>query len=182
MTAKRMAMIGLLTIALGVPFLSERSFAAAIPGYFADEYVGILCVNGPTPISPTKVNFLIQMNFDKLSQGGITLAKADQLFEFLRSSFLNFSGTATQTCAIKPSQVNSQYGVNGLQAAQQLTGTYQNYGFQLMLIIDSFWDLVPTYLNQPAGALLLRGDTFIVIGRDDVLYRSSSETLQSAIQ
>src|SRR5437870_2188593 len=102
MNAKRIALIGLLTVTLGVPLLADKSFADAIPGYFADEWVGILCVNGPTPMSPTKVDLLMQMNFDKSSNGGITLAKADQLFEFLRLSLLNFSGTTTQTCAIKP--------------------------------------------------------------------------------
>jgi len=181
MTATRVALIGLVTITLGVTLLSDKGFAAALPGYFADEWVGILCVNAPTPVAPTKVNMLIQMNFDKSSNGGITLAKADQLFDFLRTSFLNFSGTATQTCALKPSQVNSQYHVNGLQAAQQLTGTYPQYGFQLMVITDNFWSLLPDYLDLPANALSLKSDTFIVVGSNSVTYRSSDETLASAI-
>ena len=181
MTAKRIAMIGLLTLALGIPLLCEKSFADALPSYFADEWVGILCVTGPTPMSSTRVSMIIQMNFDKSTNGGITLAKADQLFEFLRTSLLNFSGTATQTCALKPSQVNTQFNVNGLQAAQQLTGTYQQYGFQLMLIQDSFWTLTDDYLLQPSGTLSLRSDTFVVTGSNSVFYRNSSETVQSAI-
>jgi hypothetical protein len=181
MAGKTLVAIVLLVTALGAPGLVDTSFAAAIPGYFANEWVGILCVNGPTPIASTKLNLIIQMNFDKSENGGITLARADQLFEFLRVSYLNFSGTSTQTCALTPSQVNAQYGVNGLQAAQQLTGTFQNHGFDIMVITDNFWRLVDDYLDHPPGTLVLRSDQFIVVGNNDVFYRGSSETLQSQI-
>jgi hypothetical protein len=181
MAGKTVVAIVLLVTALGAPGLVDTSFAAAIPGYFANEWVGILCVNGPTPIAPTKVNLIIQMNFDKSENGGITLAKADQLFEFLRVSYLNFSGTSTQTCALKPSLVNAQYNVNGLQAAQQLTGTFQNYGFQVMVITDNFWSLLSEYLDLPSDTLSLKSDQFIVLGNNNVVYRGSSEILQSQI-
>jgi hypothetical protein len=182
MVRKSVIAIALLIIALGAAGVVDSSFAASIPAYFADEWVGILCVNGPTPLASTKINLIIQMNFDKSVNGGITLAKADQIFEFLRVSYLNFSGASTQTCAIKPSQVNSQFGVNGLQAAQQLTGTYQNYGFQAMVIADSFWTLVDDYLDLPDGTRSLRTDQFIVLGNNNVVYRGSAETIESQVQ
>jgi hypothetical protein len=126
---------------------------------------------------------LVQLNFDKTQNGGITLAKADQLFDNLSSLLGVFLGggssvTVTQTCALKPSQVNTQYHVNGLQAAQQLTGTYPQYGFQSFVIVDSFWWLPQTYLGKPPGTLSLRSDLYGVRGSNNVGYTSSFEFLQ----
>lgn len=178
---KRMMLVGLLTIALSMPWRPGESSAAALPSYLSNSWVGIICVNGPTPVSPQKIKLLIQMTFDKSSNGGISLAQADQVFAFLRTSFLNFSG-ATEICpALKPSVVQAQYAVNGLQAAQQLTGTYQNYGLELMVILDSFWVPTQNYLNQPSGAQSLRSDTFLVTGNNSVFYQSSSENLKSLV-
>src|SRR6185295_10937047 len=104
MTRAALVTIVVLLVALGMLGPIDTAHAASIPGYFADEWVGVFCVTGPIPAAPVRVKLLIQMNFDKSTNGGITLAKADQLFEFLRTSYLNFSATAVQTCAIKPSQ------------------------------------------------------------------------------
>ena len=186
MTAKTIVLIALLTAMLGAPSMVDTTYAAAIPGYFADEWVGFLCIFGPVPTSgnPARVNILFQLNFDKSVNGGITLARADQLFAFFQSQIVGL-GTAgvfnQQTCALTPSQVQSQYGANALQAAQQVSGSFQQLGFQLYFINDSFWGLVPNYLGLPSDTLVLRTDVFLVNGSDNVNYTRSLEILEDLV-
>src|SRR5262245_45969473 len=57
----------------------DRGEAAPIPEYFSDEWVGFACLSATRPgASATPV--LVQLNFDKLAGGGLSLARADTVF------------------------------------------------------------------------------------------------------
>jgi hypothetical protein len=174
--------IVVLVIALAAPCLVDVGWAAPIPDYFEDEWIGVLCAQMAFTGSTIRVPVLFQLNFDKFTNGGITLAKADQLFNFLRNQISFFVGASvTVTCALTPTQVNNQYHVNGLQAAQQLTGAYQQYGFVVLIIFDSFWSEVPEYLNLSPGSLTLRSDLYLTSGANNIVYISSAETLKTSL-
>jgi hypothetical protein len=180
MAGKVIVVLFIVLAALGAPCLVNVGVAAPIPTYFEDEWIGALCVQMAFTGSPQRVPVLIQLNFDKSTNGGITLQKADQLFNFLKNQIQFFVGSSvTQTCAFTPTQVNNQFHVNGLQAAQDLTRTYQQRGFVALIILDSFWSRVPDYLAQAPNALTLRSDVFLTSGPNDIVYTSSSETLQA---
>jgi hypothetical protein len=179
MAGKTVAIVALVT-ALVVPCLVNPAGAAVIPTYFENDWVGALCVQMAVTGSTAKVPVLILLTFDKVDNGGITLAKADQLFNFLKTQISFFVGASvTQTCSLTPTQVNTQYHLNGLQAARSLTATYTQYGFLVLMILDSFWAVPPDYLKLGANALTLRSDLFLTNGSNDITYISSAETLQS---
>jgi hypothetical protein len=180
MGAKAMAVGGLILL-LAVSGLVDRSFAAPFPSYFEDEWVGILCLRGTVPGGGGPVNVLVQLNFDKSTNGGITLPEANQQFNALKSQ-LTFAGAlVTQICAIPPGQIQSDLGINGLQAAQQLAGQFHQLGFALYFIADTFWNIPLDYLELPEGALVLRTDVFGVNGPNNISYTRSTETLDSLV-
>src|SRR6185503_4553401 len=72
--------------AVAGPWMAGPSLAVVIPEYFDDEWVGFACLSAVQPGSaPSAV--LLQLNFDKLSGGGLSVAQADTLFTRLTSSF-----------------------------------------------------------------------------------------------
>jgi hypothetical protein len=186
MAAKAIVVAVLVVFALCTPWLADTSFAIPIPGYFDGEWVGLLCLQVAFPGADTPINALAQINFDPFTNGGIDLAKADELFAFITDSIAQFgplagAGTIQQTCAFTPGQVQSQFGIDALDAANALTGTYQDHGFSLFLILDAFYALLPDYLldaGLPVETLTLRTDLFIVGGFNDLSYSGSLEVLK----
>ena len=184
MIAKAMVLTVLVLFALGTPCMVDRSFAATIPDYFQDEWVAFACLNAVAPGgSPTPV--LLQLNFDKIVGNGIPLARADSLFARLTGSLGWLSqllGASLQlTCAYTPSQIQaSNPGLTALQAAQQLSGSFQQRGFPAYLILDSFLSFALSYLGSDIA--ILRTDAFRVVGPNNVSYLGSSDVIESLIQ
>jgi hypothetical protein len=192
MTAKALVLTALVLLALCAPGFVSSSDAIPLPQYFADEWVGLVCLSVTLPgPPPTQVNALVQINFDKVTNDGISLPEAEQLFSFLTDAITQFGplagGTNPQnTCPqFTPTGMQNQFpGLNALQAAQALTGTFQQHGFFLYVIADAFLSRVSGYLvdaGVPDDTLLLRTDAFLVNGSNDVTYTGSLEVLRSLI-
>ena len=182
MVAKALVLIVLLVSMLSVPGLVDRSFAAPFPAYFEDEWVGIVCLRAPVPGGGgSPVNILLQLNYDKSTNGGITLPKANQYFDAFKSQLALAGAQVTQICAIPPGQVQSSLGINGLQAAQQLAGQFSQLGFLLYFIMDTFWDFPQDYLDLPLEVRVLRTDVFSVVGPNNISYTRSLETIETLV-
>jgi hypothetical protein len=192
MTAKAIVLTALVVFALCVPGFVASSDAIPLPSYFDDEWVGLLCLTVTLPgPPPAPVSVLVQVNFDKSTNGGISLAEADQFFAFLTDAIVQFGplagGTNPQnTCPqFTPGNMQAQFpGLNALQAAQALTGTFQQHGFFLYVIADAFLNGVPPYLVDagiPEDTLTLRTDAFLVNGSNDITYSGSLDVLRSLI-
>ena len=69
--------------------------------------------------------------------------------------------------------------MTALQAAQQLSGTFQQLGFPSYLIADAFLSVAPSYLGN--DIVILRTDAFRVLGGNNVSYVGSSEIIESLI-
>ena len=180
MIARVLMLTVLLVLALAAPWMVEDGFAAAIPGYFADEWVGFACLNAVAGGSTTQV--LLQLNFDKISGSGITLARADTLFARLTSSLgwlSQLTGAGYQvTCTYTPSQIQaSNPGLTALQAAQALTGSFQSRGFTSYLVLDSFLSVASAYLG--ADVAIVRTDAFRAVGSNNLSYLGSTDTVES---
>jgi hypothetical protein len=181
-TTKAIVLTGLLLLALAVPGVAGNGFAASIPTYFEDEWVGFVCLTASPPGSPP-TGVLLQLNFDKVALGGISLTTADSLFAFLTGNLGLLSpiiGNNPQTtCSRTPSQIQAQFpGVNALQATQQLSGTFQQIGFPRYIVVDAFFSLVAPYLGT---ATILRTDVFLVTGNNDLSYAAGNEIVDSLI-
>jgi hypothetical protein len=201
MTVKRFVVTSLM-LALCVPSPAGDAFAAAVPGYFSDEWAGLLCVQLTPAGSGRALPTLLQVNFDKTTNGGIDLATADALFAQIASAGGRFGPLAganavAQDCrtvagpsvqaSYTPSDIQNQFGVSALDVAAQLSASFQQFGFQGYLILDSFYNVVPNYLTEapvgvlPSGTLSLRTDLLFVAGSNDVSYVSSSEVLKNSV-
>lgn len=172
----------LLALVLAVPGLVGSSFADPIPGYFADEWVGFLCLRTSSPGSPP-TSVLLQFNFDKITFGGIPLNRADSLFTFLTGNLGVLSPTIGSnpqtTCSLTPSQVQTTFlGATGLQAAQQVAPTFQQLGFTRYVIADSFLSFTVIF----SGSVnTLRTEVFVVAGSNDLSYVASHEFAASLV-
>ncbi|MGH2610766.1 MAG: hypothetical protein ACRDHF_16925 [Tepidiformaceae bacterium] len=181
MIAKAVVVTVLVLCALSAPWMTGEGVAAPIPGYFSDGWVGFACLNAVVAGgSPTPV--LVQLNFDKVAGSGISLARADSLFARLTGSLgwlSQLTGASLQlTCAHTPGQIQAGVaGLTALQAAQQLSGTFQQRGFSSYLILDSFFSVAPSYLGDDIA--ILRTDAFRVVGANNVTYIGSTESLES---
>ena len=174
MTGRAITLVALMLVLLCVPVLVD---AASLPDYFSGERVGALCLRATIPGLST-LNVLVQINFDKSTNGGITLARADSLFQLITTSITSFGGTLVRSCgAFKPSQIDSQFHLNALQVAQQLTGNYQSQGFQLYFILDAYNWTAP----NPTTVDVLRADAFLVNGSNNVTYVGSVDILKSLV-
>jgi hypothetical protein len=202
MTARTIALVGLTMLAFAVTCSSDVALAAPVPAYYSDEWVGLLCVQATPPGSITPVPALLQINFDRSTNGGISLARADELFAKIVAANGRFGPLAgftlvAQDCravagpsvqiSYAPNEIQAQFGVNALQVALALSGSFQGLGFQQYLILDSFLNLVPNYLTEPPvgvlppGTLTLRTDLLTVVGNNDIGYVSSSEILNDLL-
>jgi hypothetical protein len=119
--------------------------AAPLPAYFAEGWVGFLCLSATPPGSGGPVNVLLQLNFDKAEFGGISLARADALVPFIAANLGVLSPTVGSnpqvTCSRTPSQILADFpGVNALQAVQQVAPIREQLGFARYIIADA---LVP---------------------------------------
>ena len=182
MTSTRTILTVLVVFALAVAGLVDRGFAAAIPNYFQDEWVGFVCLTAlPQGSPPTRV--LLQLNFDKTSLGGIPLSRADSLFGFLTSNLGLLSPTLGSnpqtTCSFTPSQILVNFpGATALQAAQQVSPTFQQIGFARYVILDAFLSLTVIY-SGPVNTL--RTEVFLVTGNNDLNYVASNEIAESLV-
>ena len=179
MIAKTLALTLLLMLAACTPGLDGDGVAAPLPAYFADGAVGFVCIE-VTPASGSPFNVLVQANFDKVLDGGIAPARADALFGFVtnlvRTNELQPLGSLRTTCSMTPSQIESQFsGMNALQAAQPLTGSFQQRGFAAYLIVDTYL-AVALALHDT-----LRIDTFRAVGNNNVDYVGSIERLRTSV-
>ena len=176
MTPKRAAVIALLLFVLATPGLVGQGWAAAIPTYFEDEWVGFACLTAFPPPGATATPLLLQLNFDKIVLGGIPLARADSLFSY----FINNLGLLSPTigknpqviCTLSPSQTAARFPTdNALTAARQLSGTFQQIEvqprFQRYVIFDVFLNFAPLY-SGPVP--VVEGDVFTVAGNDNISF------------
>src|SRR5262249_46339992 len=142
MTRVTTAVTVLLLLVLAVPGTVGIGLAAQIPDYFGDEWVAFVCLTATPPGSgPTTV--LLQLNFDKLSFGGIPLDRADRLYAYLTNNLGILSPVIgpnpQKTCTLTPSQVTVQFpGKTALDAAQLVSPSFQQLGFARYVILDAF--------------------------------------------
>lgn len=180
MVAKAVVLTVLALCTLGMPWMTGDSVAAPIPSYFGDGWVGFACLTAvvgggsPTPV-------LLQLNFDKVAGSGISLARADGLFARLTGALgwlSQLTGADLQlTCTHTPGQIQASVaGLTALQAAQQLSGSFQQRGFSSYLVLDSFLSVAPSYLGN--DLLIVRTDAFRVVGANNVTYIGSTESLE----
>ncbi len=163
-------------LALTAPGASGDAPAAAIPSYFEDEWVGFLCLTASPPGSGS-TGVLVQFNFDKSTLGGIPLARADRLFAFFASNLGLLSPTIGKnpqtTCSLSPTQTLAQFpGATALQAAQQVSGSFQQLGFSRYVIVDSYVNVALLYFGP---VQTVRSDVFPVSGNNDLSYAGSNE-------
>jgi hypothetical protein len=182
MVLKATVMTVLVLFALGVPWVVDNSFAAPIPAYFADEWVGFACVTATIPGG--SVALLLQLNFDKIAGGGISLPRADELFAQMTSPIgLGWLGgllgaSLQVTCAHTPGQIQaSNPGLTALQAAQAVSGDFQQRGFATYVIQDTFLSLAQSYLGLDIP--ILRTDAFPVLGSNNVSYLGSIDVVDT---
>jgi hypothetical protein len=133
MTPRATVLIVFVVFALTVPGVVGSGFAAPIPDYFKDEWVGFVCLTASPPGSPP-ISVLVQFNFDQVTFGGISLIRANSLFTYLTSNLGLLSPTIGNnpqtTCSLTPSQTLAMFpGATALQAAQQVSGSFQQLGF-----------------------------------------------------
>jgi hypothetical protein len=181
MIARVLVVTVLMVLALAAPWMAEDSFADTIPNYFQDERPGFACVNATTGGSTTTL--LLQLNFDNFD-GSIPLARADSLFARFTTSLgwlSDLLGASLQvTCTLSPSQAQATVpGLTALQAAQQLSGTFQQRGFASYLVLDSFRTVAPSYLGSDIA--ILRTDAFRVLGSNNLSYQGSNDVLESLL-
>lgn len=182
MTLTRIALTVMVLFALAVPGVVGSGIAAPIPPFFEEESVGFVCLTASPPGSPP-TSVLVQFNFDKIAFGGIPLTRADSLFSFLTSNLGLLSpiiGSNPQTtCSLTPSQTLVQFpGATALQAAQQVSGSFQQLGFSRYIIVDTFLSFAVPYFG-PVDTL--RSDVFLVIGNNDLSYASSIDIAESLV-
>ena len=182
MTSTRTILTVLVVFALAVPGLIDSGFAAAIPDYFQDEWVGFVCLTAfPQGSPPTRV--LLQLNFDKTALGGIPLSRADRLFGFLTGNIGLLSPTIgsnpQSTCSFTPNQILVDFPrATALQAAQQVSPTFQQLGFARYIILDAFLSLTVIY-SGPENTL--RTEVFLVTGNNDLSYVATNEIAESLV-
>lgn len=163
------------------------ALAAPTPEYFAEEWAAFMCVAGP-PGAPGPV--AVQFNFDKVAFGGIPLDRANNLFTYLRSNLGLLSpvlGSNPQltNCNVVPGQsLNPSQalalapGLTALQAAQGLSGTFQQLGFSRYIIADVFLSFTVLY----SGSVdTLRMEVFDVPGSNNLVFKVSSDIDESLV-
>lgn len=180
MTVKAILVAVIVWSAVAGPWMAGQSLAVVIPEYFDDEWVGFACLTAVQPGSAASA-VLLQLNFDKLSGGGLSVAQADTLFTRLTSSFGwlgQITGATYQvTCTLTPTQAQSTVaGLTARQAAQQLSGDFKQRGFAAYLILDSFLTVTPPYLG--ANIAIRRTDAFTVVGLNNLTYIGSSDVVE----
>jgi hypothetical protein len=186
MTLKAAVLTVLVVFALAVPGVVGSGFAEPLPGYFEDEWVGFVCLTASPPGSPP-TSVLVQFMFDKTSNGGISLTWADSLFAFLTGNLGLLSpiiGSNPQTaCSRTPSQIQVEFpGATGLQAAQLVSGSFQQLGFSRYIIVDtylSFLDL--SYGETQISVETLNSDVFRVNGNNDVSPVAANQIARSLV-
>jgi hypothetical protein len=62
------------------------------------------------------------------------------------------------------------------QAAQALTGSFQQRGFPAYLILDSFLAVTPSYLGSDVA--IRRTDAFRVVGPNELTYIGSNDVVE----
>ena len=172
----------LVLFALLVPGVVGSGFAAPIPEYFQDEWVGFVCLTAFPPGSPA-TTVLVQFNFDKTTFGGIPLSRADSLYTFLRSNLGLLSpviGSNPQTtCTLTPGQVVIQFpGADAKQATQQVSGSFQQLGFARYIVVDTYSALA---ILSSGTVVVLKTDVFVVNGNNDLSYVASNEIAASLV-
>lgn len=187
MTLKTTVLTVLVLFALAVPGVVGSGFALPLPDYFADEWVGFVCLTASPPGSPP-TSVLVQFMFDKSTNGGISLTGADSLFAFLTGNLGLLSpiiGSNPQTaCSLTPSQTQVEFpGATGLQAAQFVSGSFQQLGFSRYIIVDAFWTTTDvSYIAETLTSVEVLGlDVFRVTENNDLSYVASSQIVRSLV-
>jgi hypothetical protein len=179
MTTKIVALSVLLCIASGWPGVLGEAIAAPIPvpAYFDGEHVGAVCLTAVPPGGPGPITVLVQFNFDPVTQGGISLARANSLFAYYKDILLGILkpliGSNFQSfCSLTPSDVQIQYpGVDALDAIQLV----RQFAFERYYIVDS-------YLTTYAGVeSIVRSEVFRVDGGDELSYVQGFEIAEGLL-
>jgi hypothetical protein len=182
MTPRATVLIVFVLVALVVPGVVGSAFAAPIPDYFEDEWVGFVCLTATPPGSPP-ISVLVQFNFDQVTFGGIPPNRANSLFTYLTSNLGLLSpiiGNNPQTtCSLTPSQTLAMFpGATALQAAQQVSGTFQQLSFARYIIVDAFLSFTVLYFGSVDT---LRTEVYRVNGNNDLSYVASNEIAASLV-
>jgi len=187
MTLKAAVLTVLVLFALAGPGVVGSGFAVPLPNYFEDEWVGFVCLTAIPPGSPS-TSVLVQFMFDKNHGGGISLTQADSLFAFLTGSLgllSPFIGNNPQTtCSLPPSQIQVEFpGATGLQAAQLLSGSFQQLGFSRYIIVDAYVDTADlSYIADTLTSVEFLGfDVFRVTGDNDLSWVANSWIVKSLV-
>jgi len=180
MMVKAVVLALVVCVVPAAPWMVGQSVAAAVPEYFDDEWVGFACLAATAPGGATTPT-LLQINFDKLAGGGVSLAQADASFTRAIGSFGwlgQLTGASYQmTCTLSPSQAQGVVaGVTARQALTILGGTFPQHGFTAYLIVDSFLTVTPAYLGS--NVAIRRSDAYRVTGVDALTYLGSHEEVE----
>jgi len=170
MGAKQIPLTCALVVLLLATMGAGTSSAAPIPNYFQGENVGILCIVTSTPFTGP-VAALVQINFDRNFNGGISNAEADALFSQL-AGLITQSNLANATCAYTPTQMRTVYGFEARGLALAISPIYQSLGFALYAILDVYRFTAPDFVG---GVPTLRTDIFQVAGSNNISYLGSVE-------
>jgi hypothetical protein len=177
LTSPTTIVIILLLLLLPVP-----AVAAPIPDYFADEWVGFVCLSATPPGSgPTTV--LVQINFDKFAFGGIALEGADSLFGYLTDNLgllsLVLGNSPQKSCQRTPSQILAEFpGTTARQAAQLVSPTFQQLGFAHFIVVDTFLSFAVLYSG---GVNTLRAEVFLVPGDNDLSFVLAHDLIETLL-
>jgi hypothetical protein len=184
MTTKIVVLTALLCIASGGPELLGQAVAGPIPvpAYFDGEHVGGLCLNAVPPGESGPIPVLVQFNFDHVTQGGISLERANSLFAYYTSLLLGILspviGSNPQPfCSFLPSLVPIVHGiVDALDAVQKMTPAFQQLGFQRYYIVDSY---LATYAVDVES--IVRSEVFRVDGANALTYVQGFEIAEAVL-
>jgi len=176
MTARPIGIVCLLLLALAAPGMVGGVAAESVPTYFEDGWVGFLCLNA-TPPGSGPIHVFLQINFDKVSLGGISLARADTLFAYVSANLGLLSpviGHDPQPfCSFSPSFIQAQFpNATALQAVQLLSPSFHQMGFDRYVIYDSFLTAALLYFGPVST---LRAEIYVVNGSNDISFVLSNE-------
>jgi hypothetical protein len=172
MTARLLMVSVLVCLATGALGLFAEAAAGPIPipEYLEGAHFGFVCLNA-TPPGSGPVTVLLQFTFDPEFQGGIAVGRANALqVNFTIPMVGIFSpalGANPGRCGeLLPSLVPAVLpGVDAFAAAQQLSASFQQLGFQRYYIVD-------VYRSAYAGDVesIVRAEVFRALGADALSY------------
>jgi hypothetical protein len=155
--------------ALGL-FAEAAAGPIPIPEYLEGAHFGIVCLNA-TPPGSAPVTVLVQFTFDPEGHGGIPVGRANALLiNFtipLVGVFSPVLGPNPARCGeLLPSLIPIVLpGIDAFAAAQQLSASFQQLGFQRYYIVDMYRAVYGDDVES-----IVRADMFRALGADALSY------------